>query len=152
MQGQTKSAQKDTNRSLVLKLLREQELLSRVAIAETLGLNRSTITSIVNPLIEEGIVVQVAEGNATPKGGRRPVYLGINEDYGCVMGMEIRYDRGRISVMDFCGKVLAEEEIDIPGESSSDIADRFLYLFGKSRDSFKSTGLPLVCIGCRLSG
>ena len=50
--------QQKINRTLVLRLVRQEKLASRAEIAKLSGLQRATITNIVKELIELGIVVE----------------------------------------------------------------------------------------------
>ena len=50
--------QQKINRTLVLRLVRQEKLVSRAEIAKLSGLQRATITNIVKELIELGIVVE----------------------------------------------------------------------------------------------
>lgn len=96
------------NRSRVLRTLWSQPLLSRVEIASILGLDKSTISSVVNELMQLGILQEVAHGDASPQGGRRPVQLHIRHDYGYVLGLELQPGFFRAALCDLQGRVVQE--------------------------------------------
>jgi predicted NBD/HSP70 family sugar kinase len=77
------------NTSNVLKTIWNNQGISRIDIAKKLRLDKSTITVIVNNLIEKEYVIEIEEGDAGPKGGRKPVKLKINKLFGTVAGIEI---------------------------------------------------------------
>src|SRR3954463_16583173 len=76
--AQAMSPIRDSNRDLVLELLRRNQPISRVDIARRSGLQRSTISLIVDGLIEEK---WVREGSVVKTDrGRRPTMLAMNDD------------------------------------------------------------------------
>lgn len=66
-----------TNRARVLELLHRDGPASRAQLARALGVNRATITSILQPLIDNGTLVEGATVAASPAGGKpaRPVWF-----------------------------------------------------------------------------
>ncbi|KGE72790.1 ROK family transcriptional regulator [Spirochaeta lutea] len=101
----------NTNR--ILRSLWEREPISRIDIAKALDLDKSTISKIMSQLIERGIVVEKDVGDASPIGGRKPVFLGVNPEYGAVIGMEFQTTFARIIALDMAGQVIIREEIAI---------------------------------------
>jgi predicted NBD/HSP70 family sugar kinase len=65
------------NRSRVLELLHRDGPTSRAQLARALQVNRATITSILQPLIDNGTLVEGASIAASPAGGKpaRPVWF-----------------------------------------------------------------------------
>lgn len=82
--------------------------ISRVAIAERLGLDKSTVTNQVNHLLELGLIVEVAEGSASVRGGRRPIHLGINKAFGRIIGIELQADSYVAVAVDLTGEIHGE--------------------------------------------
>ena len=94
------------NRSRILRAIWQQPMRSRVEIAALLGLDKSTVSGIVNKLVEVGLVQEVAEGDASRQGGRRPVQLQIDPTFGCVLGLELQPGLFRASLCNMHGTVL----------------------------------------------
>jgi DNA-binding MarR family transcriptional regulator len=66
------------NRDIVLQLIRTNQPISRADLSRHSGLQRSTVSQIVEQLIREK---WVREGTvASPPRGRRPTLLELNED------------------------------------------------------------------------
>jgi hypothetical protein len=105
--------QKGANGLLVLNLLRKYPC-SRVQIAHTLGLQNSTVTYIVARLLENGTVHEVetekSETTEVAKVGRKPNLVGLNPDFGRVIGIEMMSGLFRICICDICGMVLLKKE------------------------------------------
>jgi MarR family len=66
------------NRDIVLELIRANEPVSRADLSRRSGLQRSTVSQIVEQLIGERWVCEGAV--ATAPRGRRPTLIGLNDD------------------------------------------------------------------------
>src|SRR6266853_644931 len=78
---------RDINKRVVLNLLRERQPISRADLARASGLQRSTISLIVEELIGEHWVIEGPTGRL-PR-GRRPTFLRLNDDR-LIIGVDIR--------------------------------------------------------------
>jgi predicted NBD/HSP70 family sugar kinase len=96
----------DINVSRILRLIWRQKSISRIEIASNLGLDKSTVTKIVNSLDKIGIITEVSQGVSGPQGGRRPVYLEINQNFGCIGGIEINPEKFICCLINLHGFVL----------------------------------------------
>ena len=149
MKGGTKSFQKNANISLVLRSIRQNGRISRIEIARNLGLNRSTITYIVSQLLEQGIIRTEAEGDAAAQGGRKPIFLGLNPEYGCILGLEMQYLKGHAVLMDLGGRVFHQEIVEY---AEAPFEDKFSNIYTRLRERIHESGLPLLGIGLGLPG
>jgi len=101
---------RDSNRDLVLELLRRNQPISRVEIARRSGLQRSTVSSIVDGLIEEQ---WVREGSVVKtERGRRPTMLTMNEDL-LLLVVDIRPTKAILAVVDLNGRFLDRAMVPI---------------------------------------
>ncbi|MCX7655981.1 MAG: ROK family transcriptional regulator [Treponemataceae bacterium] len=123
--------------------------ISRIDIARSLNLYRSTVTNIIQNLLEAGIVYEAEEGEATSQGGRRPILLRINEKMGCIGGIEIQPDFYRAVIVNVYGHQLYKEEKNIEGGS---LADMVVFIFDHLRSIIETINLPLLGIGIALPG
>jgi predicted NBD/HSP70 family sugar kinase len=91
------------NRDIVLELIRTSQPISRADLARRSGLQRSTVSQIVEQLIGEK---WVREGPVTsaPR-GRRPTMLGLNQDLVAV-AVDVHPRQATIAVVDLNGRVL----------------------------------------------
>jgi len=94
------------NTSNVLKTIWNNHGISRIDIAKKLKLDKSTVTIIVNNLIDKEYVIEVEEGEAGPKGGRKPVKLKINKMFGSVAGIEMHPNFYHAVLIDLEGDVI----------------------------------------------
>ncbi|KGE72760.1 ROK family transcriptional regulator [Spirochaeta lutea] len=81
------------NISRVLNCLYHQQPISRIEISRQIGLDRSTVSKIMYTLDDYNIVEPADKGVSTPRGGRRPDFLQLNNKIGFVIGMEVQTDR-----------------------------------------------------------
>src|ERR1051326_9158699 len=87
MQVASSEVVRDINRRIVLNLIRTKQPISRADLARVSGLQRSTISLIVEELIDEHWVLEGATGRL-PR-GRRPTFLWLNDDR-AIIGIDIR--------------------------------------------------------------
>jgi glucokinase-like ROK family protein len=87
------------NKSIVLNTLRLQAPISRADVAKTTGLNRSTVSNIINSLIDEGLVWENELQDS--RGGRPAISLALRPDGGAVIGVEIGVDFIAVLLTDF---------------------------------------------------
>jgi predicted NBD/HSP70 family sugar kinase len=81
--------------------------ISRVDLADRLGLDKSTVTKQVAYLIDTGLILEKEEGEASSRGGRRPIYLAVNREYGRFIGIELQLGFYEAVVVDLAGNILA---------------------------------------------
>src|SRR3954468_24922520 len=86
-QGASNEVVRDFNRRIVLNLIRTRQPMSRADLARLSGLQRSTISLIVEQLIREAWVVDGPTARL-PR-GRRPTFLRLNDDR-VIIGVDIR--------------------------------------------------------------
>ena len=65
--------------------------ISRIQISRNLDLNKSTVSAIFNDLSERNIVVEMGQGESTQVGGRKPVMIKVNQNYGFTVNFDIGF-------------------------------------------------------------
>src|ERR1043165_743 len=99
---------RDINRRIVLNLIRTRHPISRADLARLCGLQRSTISLIVEQLISESWVIEGPTGSL-PR-GRRPTFLRLNEER-VIIGIDIRPTQTTVALADANGKFTSREVI-----------------------------------------
>lgn len=101
---------KNLNRRVILDLIRfTPGGISRVELARQIDLTRSTVSTIVGDLLNDGLVREAESGPAS--GGRRPILLELNPQRGFVAGVDMGATHLSMVVTDFSSRVLYEEEV-----------------------------------------
>ncbi len=103
--------QKVANAALVIDYLRRHRKVSRQDIAKAVGLRPSSVTYIINRLMQQGIVQEVSglanstAGSSTGS-GRPPVLLELSSDAGMVIGLDLQADYYCVVMTDIRGDEL----------------------------------------------
>jgi predicted NBD/HSP70 family sugar kinase len=120
MQVASSEVVRDINRRVVLNLIRTRQPLSRADLARLSGLQRSTISSIVEELIEERWVLEGPMGRL-PR-GRRPTFLRLNDDR-VIIGVDIRPLQITVALADVNGKFSSQEVFPTPEDPERGIRE-----------------------------
>ena len=99
---------RDINRRIVLNLIRTRQPISRADLSRVSGLQRSTISLIVEQLIEENWVLEGPTGRL-PR-GRRPTFLRLNDER-VIIGVDIRPLQTTVALADANGKFISQETV-----------------------------------------
>jgi glucokinase-like ROK family protein len=139
------------NKSIVMNTLRLQAPVSRARIANLTGLNKSTVSNIVNDLIEEGLVSE--NDQEDPKIGRPGINLGLRPDGGAVVGLEIGVDFITIVVTNFVAETLWETRVEFsPSETQTSILRQAEQLVDQALSITKEKHLRPLGVGIGLPG
>jgi predicted NBD/HSP70 family sugar kinase len=107
------------NRNLIFNQIRTRQPVSRADLARVSGLQRSTVSLIVEELLAERWIVEGSMGRL-PR-GRRPTFLNVNSQRG-VLALDIHPSQTTLAVTDLGGKIIAEEIIHLPQDPHKVIA------------------------------
>jgi len=109
---------RDINRRIVLNLVRTRQPLSRADLARLSGLQRSTISLIVEQLLKEHWILEGPMGRL-PR-GRRPTFLRLN-DRRIIVGIDIRPSQTTVALADVNGKFGSRQVIATPRNATAAI-------------------------------
>src|SRR5262245_40219121 len=109
IQGASSEVVRDINRRIVLHLIRKRHPLSRADLARVSGLQRSTISLIVEGLIQDRWVIEGATGRL-PR-GRRPTFLRLNDER-VIIGVDVRPIQTTVALADANGRFITREVIE----------------------------------------
>jgi predicted NBD/HSP70 family sugar kinase len=99
------------NRNLIFNLIRTKAPISRADLSRVSGLQRSTVSLIVEDLITEGWIVEGAIGHL-PR-GRRPTFLEINSKR-AIIALDIHPAQTTIAVTDLAGRIITQQVVLVP--------------------------------------
>lgn len=103
--------QQKINRSLVIRLLRRMGLCSRAELASQSGLQRATITNIINEFLSCGLVVE--DGLLEGSKGRRAIGLRLNDTRFRVLGVMVTRTHYSLSMMGLSGRIFEIRTFEI---------------------------------------
>src|SRR6185312_10232475 len=99
---------RDINRDIILELIRFKQPLARADLSRLSGLRRSTVSAIVEQLIQESWVTEGAV--VKPARGRPSTMLSVN-DAMVTFALDLRPNRAILAVVDLSGRFLSRETI-----------------------------------------
>ena len=101
------------NRQRVMEILRMHGRISQADIARATGLSRTTISTLINELKDEGLVSDVDTRSGHARGGRPGVQLVLRNPSRIVVGIDFGHSHVAIAVADLGHNVLAEHRSDL---------------------------------------
>jgi predicted NBD/HSP70 family sugar kinase len=99
------------NRNLIFNQIRTKQPISRADLSRTTGLQRSTVSLIVEELLAERWIVEGWVGES-PR-GRKPTVLVLNSKRS-VLALDVHPAQTTLAVTDLSGKILSETRLDLP--------------------------------------
>ena len=136
------------NRSRVLELLHQNGPSSRAQLARALNVNRATIASILQPLIDNHTLVEGEQVAASPNGGKPARPLWFDADGLELGGMRLADRAVAVARIGMDGTVRAQEQAAIdPEQGIEQVQAAVLALAGRCFD-----GQALLGIGVAASG
>lgn len=137
--GQLQSL-RDGNRERLLELLRENGVLHRAELARRAGVSRTTVSTIVSQLLEDGLIVEVAGESADDTGqefgARKKTGLSLDPRAGAVLGLDFSGTGVNGVVADLSHRVIAEgrrslgteltwhERLDVGADLAGDLLEQ----------------------------
>jgi predicted NBD/HSP70 family sugar kinase/biotin operon repressor len=126
--GHSLAQLRSSNLRAITALLGSGGPQSRADLARGSGLSRTTVSSLVTELLDQGLVVETDDRGTPYKGGsgRPPLLVALALRPGGVAGVDIGHGHVRVAVSDRSAKILAEVETqtdtDPHGNATLDIA------------------------------
>src|SRR5271157_5084661 len=99
------------NRNLIFNQIRIRQPISRADLARASGLQRSTVSLIVEELLTERWIVEGSMGRL-PR-GRRPTFLNVNSQRG-ILALDIHPSQTTLAVTDLGGRIISQNLIPLP--------------------------------------
>jgi glucokinase-like ROK family protein len=94
---------REINLSTVLRYLHTSEPLSRARLAGLTGLNKTTVSSLVEELAQRGLIREVGLDNSGS--GRPAMLLALNPEAGLIVGVALGVDFASVILADFVGEI-----------------------------------------------
>lgn len=142
---------RENNLSLVLRLIHTQSPVSRANLATITGLNKSTVSSLVDELIERKLVYET--GLNSTGAGRPATMLDINPQAGCIIGVELGVDFVSVAVTDFLGNILWRKKEDAnPSDNQENMIQQTLHIVKEAMMSGKKKGYHFLGLGLATPG
>lgn len=92
------------NKKTVTEMIYNRGPLSRIELSQLSGLNKATVSSLVDELIREGFVNEIGYG--TSNGGRKPVMLQFHSEAGYCVGVDVQITHMKTVLTDMTGNIV----------------------------------------------
>ena len=153
--GSSQATIKESNLSLVIKTIHGHGVCSRAQLARETGLGQSSITKIVNILIEWGMVQEVGimpDALSSDAGaGRKPTGITLVCQKYTFMAMRINRNYIKAAIYDIAGKCYCQQEKIISASQGAQFAAEELNRLGEELLSSCTCNRPMA-IGVALPG
>ena len=137
---------------MILRLVRAAQPIPRVEIARRLGVNRSTVTEVVKPLLAGGLLredLEAPPASAARTSGRPPVALSFGDLKEFFVGVSVGVRHTTVGLATLGGETFGEEEF----ETQPDPAEALARMRASVRRlCAKAPGRELKVIGVSVPG
>ena len=117
----TSETARDINRRIILNLIRTRQPISRADLARHTGLQRSTISVIIEQLMTEQWITEGALGHV-PR-GRKPRFLHLNNERAGIIGINVRPRSSTLALTDLNARFITQDSIPTPSDPKIFLAE-----------------------------
>lgn len=147
MKKATHQQTKQHNRDLVLHTIFANESISRAEVARVTNLTRTTVSDVVNGLLEEGLVQEVGRGESI--GGKTPILLSVVADARYLIGLNLAQDKFIGAILNLRGEIKEMLEVPVSGDDGKTALDLVYQIIDQL---MKKKITPIVGIGVGTPG
>jgi glucokinase-like ROK family protein len=135
------------NSRLVLRTIYDCGQTGRAEVARATQLTRTTVSSVVSDLMEQGLVEEIGYGPS--EGGKPPVLLHVVDDARHVIGIDLACDEFRGAVVNLRGEIRHRASLPLRSRDADTALTR---LYSLVDDLLAATHSPLLGIGIGTPG
>lgn len=142
---------REMNLSSVMRMIYREAPLSRSQLATKSGLNKSTISSLVQDLLERKLIHET--GMNSDGAGRPATLLEVNPKVGAVISVELGVDFVAAALIDFVGTILWRKQVSAdPSGSEADTIGRTRLLIEETSAICRGRHLPILGLSFSIPG
>jgi glucokinase-like ROK family protein len=142
---------RENNLSSVLRFIQAQSPISRAQLAVLTGLNKSTVSSLMEDLLERRLVHETGINSAGT--GRPATLLEINPLAGYIIGVELGVDFVSVGIADFLGNLIWRRKEDAdPMQGQEIMIEQTLRLVKEAMTAGKKKGYCFLGLGLATPG
>jgi len=141
---------KKINRSLIIREIVKEGMISRADLSKVTALTRATISAQVADLLEEGFIEETQlEHNHV---GRKPIMLSLNGQAGYALGIDLDYGQISFTLSNLLGQPVSTSTIEIDTTDYSKILDLLIEHIQKHRSKYTDSRYGIVGIVIAIHG
>lgn len=117
-----------SNEVQILTTLYKHPNISRSELSQRLRLNKSSVSEYTNRLLDCEIVRENGTGDSTNKGGRKPICLEINYQYGLCLGIDLAPHKISYALCDLQLNIIdyGEEIVDVTQDNAMQCVSKII--------------------------
>ncbi|HEX3648725.1 MAG TPA: ROK family protein [Pseudonocardiaceae bacterium] len=139
------------NRAALLRRLHVEGPCTRADLAVELGLNRSTIKTLVDGLAEDGVVAERVP--ARRSGAGRPSLLVLPQPHAAVvLAVDIRVEKVAMAMVGIGGEIMSRSSWSLRPSTRSQPREVFTKIVDSTQLLIDELAVPVVAIGVSLPG
>ncbi|WP_417897041.1 ROK family transcriptional regulator [Bacillus haimaensis] len=138
------------NRKIILEKIMQHKSISRAEIAKLTGLNKATVSSQIADLLDEGLLVETHA--AFSSGGRKPIFLSMNESAAYAVGIDIDVTCISIAATDLKGNIVAKEIHPIEDQSFPAVEEKLRTIIWELNKTLPTSRYGIIGIGVGVHG
>ena len=139
----TSGTARQINRRIALSFIRRHAPMSRADLARSSGLQPSTVSAIIEELIEEG---WVTEGAGQASRGRRPRLLHLNAERAGILAVDLRPETTTIGLAGVDARFIVQASFRTPDDSQA-----FVQQVARTVQQFMTRHPQVLCEGMGVS-
>jgi len=138
---------RDINSHLVLQTIINGGPISRADLSKSLGLTKATISSIVQNLMNDSLVVEI--GSLNTDKGRKPILLDFNTGCGFILSIDLSVDTITAMLTDLRGGNRVLKQYAYPSGGSTETVPNLTKIIGEIINALPISvyGIVGICIG-----
>ncbi|SFE54154.1 Sugar kinase of the NBD/HSP70 family, may contain an N-terminal HTH domain [Paenibacillus catalpae] len=141
---------KKMNRSLILKEILKEGMLSRADVSKATALTRATVSGQVADLLDEELVVEKEiEYNLV---GRKPIMLSVNAEAGYAIGIDLEFDQISFAISNLQGSLVQSETMKLQATSYPDILSLLIAQIKHYQEGFAASRYGIIGIVIAIHG
>lgn len=141
---------KKINTAIVLEAVLRHAPLSRAQISELTGLNKATVSSLVQDLIDRHLVIDIGPGESS--GGRKPNMLLFHARAGYAIGIDLGVNYIRGILTDLEGAVIVERTLPLHTQQQDKVINQLIACIEGLKTAIPTSPYGLVGIGIGVPG
>lgn len=141
---------KKINTSIILDTIRRHAPISRAKVSELTGLNKATVSNLVQELSAHHLLQEIGPGKSS--GGRKPQMLLFNGQAGYAIGVELSVNQMTAILTDLEGNIVAEAEDTLIDHDVESVTKHMITLVNRLAKQAPPSPYGMIGIGVGVPG